>query len=486
MADSKKKSVKKTKRTAKNQGITLIKKSNQLIEARYKFDVWETRFFLTLLSNIKREDEDFKTYRIWYRDLITTFGIKTNQSYDLLRGAAKSLMKKNFTVSSVADSGIKRDKEYHIVRTVDYMAEGEEQKSGSDNEEFIDVTFEPEMKPLLLQLKGSFTAYDLRNVVKLGTYPVRIYELLKQYESIGNRTLSFEEMKRMFELENEYPLFANFYQRIIEPSVADINEFTDLTVLQVEKIKQGRKVESLRFVFVAKSDTELRRARGEVVEAPTLFELPEIITTEEGNKEAPEKNSKDHLITLFFDEVVHKLGVTPSVFIELLDNQTEEQIRQAIRVTRRAKINNQIKTNLAGFFVQALKSGYTDPKEEEIRKKAEEDQLKSAELIKIRLTELEIERTAAINDRIRQLTKEDPSITDQAIDALYDNTLIEPILEQIKGTLGRTLTVEDFRHDKTLREMMKRTIVEMHKTEFEEIFKEFEARLGLLNTDYGI
>jgi plasmid replication initiation protein len=468
MAINKKKSAPKAKRTAKNQGITLIKKSNQLIEARYKFDVWETRFFLTLLSNIKREDEDFKTYRIWYRDLITTFGIKSNQSYDLLRGAAKSLMKKNFTVSSVAESGIKRDKEYHIVRTVDYMAEGEEQKTGADNEEFIDVTFEPEMKPLLLQLKGSFTAYDLRNVVKLGTYPVRIYELLKQYESIGNRTLTFEEMKRMFELENEYPLFANFYQRIIEPSIADINEFTDLTITKVDKIKQGRKVVSLRFDFIAKSDIELRRARGEAPQLslnfPTLEDEPINIVAE-----PQENDEKDRLIKLFFDEVVHKLGVTPSVFFELLNHQNEEQIRQAIRVTRRAKNNNQIKTNLAGFFVQALKTGYTDPKEEENRKKIEEN-------LKIILTELEIEKTAAINDRIRQLTKENPSITNQAIDALYDNRLIEPILEQIKESLQRTLTVDDFRHDKTLREMMKRTIVELHKPDFEDIFSAFEAR----------
>jgi plasmid replication initiation protein len=482
--DVKKTSAKKFKRTAKNQGITLIKKSNQLIEARYKFDVWETRFFLTLLSNIKREDEDFKTYRIWYRDLVTTFGIKTNQSYDLLRGAAKSLMKKNFTVSSVAESGIKRDKEYHIVRTVDYMADGEEQKVGANNEEFIDVTFEPEMKPLLLQLKGSFTAYDLRNVVKLGTYPVRIYELLKQYESIGNRTLSFEEMKRMFELENEYPLFANFYQRIIEPSVADINEFTDLIITHIEKIKQGRKVVGLRFEFTAKSETELRRARGEVIiPEPLLLPFPEIEEVEIVEENSQEK---DRLIKLFFEDVVHKFGVTPTVFFELLEHQSEEQIRQAIRVTRRAKINNQIKTNLAGFFVQAVKSGYTDPKEEENRKKAEITQQKALEDFQNKLAELEIEKTAAINDRIRQLTKDDPSITDQAIDSLYDNTLIEPILEQIKEVQKRSLTVDDFRHDKTLREMMKRTIVEMHKADFEELIKEFESKIAQLNADFKI
>ncbi len=69
------------KYTRKNQGIVVIKKSNQLIEARYKFDVWETRIFLSVLSNIRRDDEDFKVYRIWYREVIKSFGLKSGQSY---------------------------------------------------------------------------------------------------------------------------------------------------------------------------------------------------------------------------------------------------------------------------------------------------------------------------------------------------------------------------------------------------------------------
>ena len=88
------------KYTRKNQGIVVIKKSNQLIEARYKFDVWETRIFLSVLSNIKRDDEDFKVYRIWYREVIKSFGLKSGQSYAFLRDAARSLIRKVFNISN--------------------------------------------------------------------------------------------------------------------------------------------------------------------------------------------------------------------------------------------------------------------------------------------------------------------------------------------------------------------------------------------------
>ena len=35
------------RKTKRNPGIVIIKKSNQLIESRYKFDIWQTRIFLT-------------------------------------------------------------------------------------------------------------------------------------------------------------------------------------------------------------------------------------------------------------------------------------------------------------------------------------------------------------------------------------------------------------------------------------------------------
>ena len=33
-----------------DKAIVLIKKSNNLVESRYKFDIWETRFFLSILA----------------------------------------------------------------------------------------------------------------------------------------------------------------------------------------------------------------------------------------------------------------------------------------------------------------------------------------------------------------------------------------------------------------------------------------------------
>ena len=377
-----------------NKGITLIRKSNELIEARYKFDIWETRFFLSVLSKLRREDDDFKVYRVRYQEIAREFGLKTHQSYDMLREGAKKLMNKNFYVK-YEENGKPREVMYHIMRKIDYSILGKKENR-DESQEYIDLTIEQEMKPFLLQLQESFTIYDMRNITKLGAYAIRIYELLKQYETIGERTLEFDEMKRMFELEKEYPRFPNFQQKIIQPAINDINKYTDLTITEVEKIKEGRKVVALCFYFKRKRQEGIDKLRGAKLkpQAPLLDAPPQYSEPQKANTPVIElveypQTDADRLFALFYERVVENLGVTPMVFADLVKNYTEEQMSQAIRVTSRAKMNNLIKTNVSGYFVQALKNGYTDQKEQQDKKKTKEESVKN--------TKADKEKTDAFN-----------------------------------------------------------------------------------------
>ncbi len=434
------------KKRKRSQSIQIIKKSNDLIEARYRFDIWETRVFLSVLGNIHRDDEDFQSYRIRYNEMIKSFGLKSHQSYDLLRKGARSLMSKTFRVNNKVD-GFDRVKEYHIIRTVDYLQEGQE-GSGIENQEYIDITVEPEMRPLLLQLQKNFTAYNLKHVAKLGAQPVRLYELLKQYESIGNRKLLIEDMRRMLEYENEYPRFADFYRYFIKPAIAAINKNTDIEVYKEEKIKQGRRVHGIHFYFRAK-DKQMKIPIEPVKESPSInFSIGDSSSIDN------QTTDKDRLFAKYQEVVISKFGVTPSVFMKLLDSFTDAELDQAVRVTRRANYNQQIKSNIAGFFIQALKKGYTDPKEEARKGRVVDEKTKKAK------------RNKQINDIIRTITKENPKITEQAIQSLSENYIIKAILDEKESELGRPLTVEDFRKYKVLREMVKGKIMEMEAGRF--------------------
>ena len=441
----------------KSGGIRLIKKANKLVESRYKFDIWESRVFFMMLSQIKRDDEEFKVYRIWYKDLIKTFGLTSAQSYHFLRQAASGLMKKVFYVTNVGEGGHKRVTEYHIIRKANYLKKGED---GGQGQEYIDITIDEEMKPLLLQLgnnfrgeKGEhFTAYDIRNIKKLGVYHTRIYKLLKQYQKIGHRTLVVEDIKRMFVIEEEYPRFANFYQKVVKPSINRINKYTDLKITSVEKIKQGRKIELLKFWFRLKTKEEKLEARG--------------VTIEEPKKEI----TAETLLEKYKKDIVERFGVTPSKFINdcTQNNYSDEDIKQAIEVTNRAKYNQEITKSVPGFFMNALKGSYTDEKIER-KKKSSPGILSESELKNLKeeleKKKQELKEKRERNEKIRELVKKDKTITDNAIKELEKNPLAKKRIEQLKAK-KKILEIEDYRKDSVLRDMVINKIIEMNKEVF--------------------
>jgi len=488
------------KKAKKNTGIKLIKKANKLVESRYKFDIWETRIFLSVLSQIHRSDEDFKVYRIWYKDVIKSFELRSAQSYELLRSAAKGLMRKVFYLSDYVD-GKRRETEYHIIRSVNYLAEGEK---ADDSQEYVDITIDPDMKPLLLQLgdayvggnkvKGeNYTAYDLRNVIKLGAYHIRIYELLKQHQRIGHRTLDIEEVKRMLEITSEYPLFGNFFQKVVKPSVRAINENTDLTITNLEyekidgkinwkkvnwdnlKVKEGRRVAALHFKFREKTKEEMDLLRGIGIQKKLKFKRNEPVVV---STTTLEENEVDRLFSKYQEVVVQKFGVTPTVFMKLLNDVVEDQVEQAIRVTRRMKTQNEIKKNIAGFFIQALREGYTDPKEEMRKKKLEK--ANKAKVIEEQLVALEEEKTTLINDKIKELVGEYPEITSQAIKNMKENEYANGIITQKEQELKRELVLDDYRQDVVLRNLVKRHIIELRPKAFATIYSKHKKKVQIL------
>lgn len=464
------------KKRKSSTGITLIKKANNLIESRYKFDIWETRVFLSVLSQIRREDNEFHIYRIRYKDVINNFELKSGDSYEYLRKAAKGLMSQQFYVTYDKD-GVGRETAYQIIITADYMKGGSEgvPQKRVESQEYIDVQVHPEMKPFLLQLQKNFTAYDLKNVVKLGVYPIRIYELMKQYETIGWRTLDIDELKRMFELTKEYKRFNDFYRFVISPAVREINKHTDLNIVDVKKIKEGRRVVALKFIIQGKRSPKNPAQVSLFTNAPQKgpFLIPESAVEDRVGEEVKfSVTESDRLFSLFQEIVVQKYGVTPSVFLSLLKNTTEKKVRQAIRVTQRAKANAQIKSNVAGFFIKALKTGFTDEKEE-AKKRKEKTEKKKQNLLQ--LQKLKDQKESDINDAIRELLSKEPNLTEVAIADLKQNPLSGIYIEKKELELKRALKVDDFREDETLRKMVKQQIMNMRPKLFELIIKTFDS-----------
>lgn len=476
------------KKITKKRGdaIKLVVKSNELVEAKYMFDVWEERFFRSLVTMISKTDEDDKIYRVWFKDIRKNFRLKSNQSYDLLRKAARSLNRKPVYIGWTKDE-FRRGREYNLFEFVDYLEEGQKGK-GIEKQEYVDVKIHQQMLPFLLYVKKNFdpnetryTSYDLRNIEKLKPYSMRFYELFKQEEYKGWRIIRIDILKDMFLITEEYPRFSTLYQRVIIASIKAINKYTDLTIPidKIEKIKEGRKVVALKFLIRTKSSKEVAVIRGEPVQG-SLFEglsNVEIIESEE-----IEETLADKLFNQF-EEVVTSLGVTPSVFLRMLNSGKygKEDIEQAIRVTRRAKFNQVITRSVSGFFINALKNKYTDEKEElEKKKKLKAEKAAKKATLQTELDTLRDEFAYKVNERIKEITALDEEVTNRAISAIKQDILHSALIRTKEKELTRPIEVEDFRQDKQLRALVINNIVKLEVEQFKDILDHYQIKIESL------
>lgn len=106
--------------------------------------------------------------------------------------------------------------------------------------------------------KGKWTRYDLMEFVYLpSTYTKTIYRFLKQWRTQGKWEISYNDFKDILGIPHSYQA-SDIDKQIIKPSLKVLSEITHTLFdtertpfenLKCEKIKKGRKIETLIFTF---------------------------------------------------------------------------------------------------------------------------------------------------------------------------------------------------------------------------------------------
>ena len=212
----------------------VIVKSNVLLESRYKFSLDELKLLLLAVSEIKRGDKDFTEYRVYIKDFMRDAGLSARSLYNHSRSVAERLKRK--VVKIETDTG-------HLVTSFFDTAEFYHGKG------YIDFTFSPKLKPYLLNLRREFTVYDIRNVIGCrSSFSIRIYQLCKQYEHLGTRTIQLDTLKSMLGIETEYKVWYEFKRRVLEVAQRELKKQSDIYFTYRTKMK-GRKVDAVIFTI---------------------------------------------------------------------------------------------------------------------------------------------------------------------------------------------------------------------------------------------
>lgn len=217
----------------------LVVQSNQFINLRHTLSLAEARVFLSMVAQIERDDDDFKTYRIDVKDFSDMVGLKGQSSYSALKEVAESLRYKEFKTVR-ADGGWLV---MGYISSAEYLP----------GQGVVELSFDPKLKPYLLNLKEAFTQYDIRYIISLRSiHSVRIYELLKQYERIRVREFDLQELKYKLNIDEKYKRYTDFKTNVLEIARRDLQKTTDIW-FEYEEIKQGRVIKRIKFHIFSKS-----------------------------------------------------------------------------------------------------------------------------------------------------------------------------------------------------------------------------------------
>lgn len=161
-------------------------------------------------------------------EFATACNIDITTAYTALEKAADNIFNRFF--SFTASDG-KRNKVRWIARTA-YGDGG------------ADIYFTDDVLLLLRTFDSinPYTKYKKETVLKLKReYSLDIYHLAKKGQNLGGFDFLIAEQISELDLPKSYSILNNLKSRVLDPSFAEINEKTDITLEYADAIKDGRK-----------------------------------------------------------------------------------------------------------------------------------------------------------------------------------------------------------------------------------------------------
>ncbi len=229
-----------------------VVKDNLLIQkAKNDLTLNEQKLINLLISLIKPGDKDFKKYYIKVTEFSKLTGVDNKHVYGEFKKIAMEISKKSFWFEND-----------EIVAMMHWVIKPKYYKKTG----LFEICLDPDIKDYLIGLSGNFTEYELYNILSLKSkYSISLYELFKSHSFKHSFEVKVDELKEAVGANiKSYKNFGVFKLKVLEKSLDDINEYTDIDVSYIcldskkreMRSLRGCKVEFIKFIINSKGETE--------------------------------------------------------------------------------------------------------------------------------------------------------------------------------------------------------------------------------------
>ena len=235
----------------------LVVKDNALINASYNLELTEQRLIMLAIINARELGQGITAdskLEIHASDYAKLFNVSADASYKALKEAVNNLFNRQFSYTAeykkTGKVGVVRSRWVSRIFYVDDLA-------------LLEITFAPDVVPLITRLEEHFTKYEAKQVAHLTSkYATRLYELLIAWREVGKTPIfELQQLRKNLGVEDdEYQRMHHFKSRVLETAITQINEHTDIKATY-EQHKKGRTITGFSFKFKQKGQPKIETKR---------------------------------------------------------------------------------------------------------------------------------------------------------------------------------------------------------------------------------
>ncbi|MGI4742457.1 MAG: replication initiation protein [Janthinobacterium lividum] len=209
-----------------------IAQHNLLVETPTTKTLLEAKVFALMLRSIRKGESEPATSVIPLEDLFP-LGAFGGQQRQLLEEAMVRLMAASIRIPKL------NEEDFHLVSLCDSIRFDSAKR-------LLLASFGRAVLPYLVNLVGNFTTADVDELLTIkSTKAHKLYWLMRRWQFKSPHTVTVEQLKALT-IGNGYEQYADFRNKFLKPSVAELNELS-FDITYTERRQRGRAVTDITF-----------------------------------------------------------------------------------------------------------------------------------------------------------------------------------------------------------------------------------------------
>lgn len=329
--------------------IDLLMQSKQLVHTSYEVTAIQNRIFYYCLLTAQKEKNGELSCTVKLEDIKKLIPNKNQRTLANIKKTIQILKQTSLEFEKRED-GDTIECDYNLIAGSEYNVNKETFKIKLADRLYRHLIDYTVYAPLNLDILTKFKSF----------YAQRLYELLRLWsrtDTLIVKSFKIEQLRFVLGVENKYPAYKNFKQRVLNQAVKEINQVGNMKV-DIEEVKNGRRVDEIKFIIFDYEKKVYFKNNNPIVTNEDHIEIKKVEVISKDEKE----ESRDFYIPnkkLFTAKTLDNFK-KDFLNYDFKDNTYKKLLQESILVTLEKDDEEKIKVKSYNYFKKTLENKIND------------------------------------------------------------------------------------------------------------------------------